>query len=59
MIDYTTVVGIATGNKHVAILYVPLMLTGSARTWLNSLPAGSVNTLVDFKEAFVRNVTST
>ncbi|KAI4987114.1 hypothetical protein ZWY2020_019914 [Hordeum vulgare] len=52
--DYTTAVGIATGNKRVAIRYMPLMLPGSARTWLNSLPAGSVNSWIDFKEAFVR-----
>ncbi|KAI5017948.1 hypothetical protein ZWY2020_042836 [Hordeum vulgare] len=35
------------------------MLTGSARTWLNSLPAGSVNSWVDFEEAFVCNFTRT
>ena len=37
----------------------PLMLTGSARTWLNSLSAGSINTWTDFEETFVRNFTST
>ncbi|KAI4997269.1 hypothetical protein ZWY2020_052611 [Hordeum vulgare] len=35
------------------------MLAGSARTWLNNLPAGSVNSWVDFEEAFVRNFTGT
>ncbi|KAE8793702.1 Endoglucanase 3 [Hordeum vulgare] len=35
------------------------MLAGSSRTWLNSLPAGSVNSWVDFEEAFVRNFTGT
>ncbi|KAI4972082.1 hypothetical protein ZWY2020_003007 [Hordeum vulgare] len=59
MIDYTTVVGIATGNKYVAVRYVPLMLAGSARTWLNSLPAGSINSWVYFEEAFVCNFTGT
>ncbi|KAI5008825.1 hypothetical protein ZWY2020_009873 [Hordeum vulgare] len=59
LIDYTTAVGIARGNKRVAVRYVPLMLTGSARTWLNSLPAGSVNSWVDFEEAFVHNFTRT
>ena len=39
--------------------YAPLMLQGSARTWLNSLPAGSINTWVDFEQAFVRNFTGT
>ncbi|KAI5011791.1 hypothetical protein ZWY2020_013928 [Hordeum vulgare] len=59
LIDYTTAVGIARGNKRVAVRYVPLMLAGSARTWLNSLPADSINSRVDFKEAFVRNFTGT
>nr|XP_020182585.1 uncharacterized protein LOC109768252 [Aegilops tauschii subsp. strangulata] len=35
------------------------MLQGSARTWLNSLPAGSINAWVDFEQAFVRNFTGT
>ncbi|KAI5005203.1 hypothetical protein ZWY2020_032446 [Hordeum vulgare] len=59
LIDYTTAVGIATGNKRVAVRYVPLMLAGLARTWLNILPAGSVNSWVDFEEAFIRNFTGT
>ena len=39
--------------------YVPLMLQGTARTWLNSLKPYSINAWVDFKEAFVRNFTGT
>nr|XP_020183930.1 uncharacterized protein LOC109769600 [Aegilops tauschii subsp. strangulata] len=35
------------------------MLQGSARTWLKSLPVGSINAWVDFKQAFVRNFTGT
>ena len=35
------------------------MLQWSARTWLNSLPTGSINAWVDFEEAFVRNFTGT
>ena len=42
-----------------AIRYVPLMLQGSARTWLNSLPANSINAWLDFEENFVRNFTGT
>ncbi|KAE8772285.1 Endoglucanase 3 [Hordeum vulgare] len=59
LIDYTNTVGIAWGNKRVAVRYVPLMLAGSAHTWLNSLPADNVNSWVDFEEAFVRNFTGT
>ena len=39
--------------------YVPLMLQGSARTWLNSLPPESVNSWLDFEEVFNRNFTGT
>jgi hypothetical protein len=53
--DYGTAVDIAGGNKRVAVRYAPLMLTGSARTWLNSLPALQINLWNDFKEAFIKN----
>jgi hypothetical protein len=43
LVDYTTAVGITGGKKRVAVRYAPLMLQGSARTWLNSLPPNSVN----------------
>ena len=39
--------------------YVPLMLQGTARTWLNILKPYSVNSWLDFTEVFVRNFTST
>ena len=42
-----------------AVRYVPLVLQGSARTWLNGLPAGSINAWLDFKKAFMRNFTGT
>jgi hypothetical protein len=35
------------------------MLIGSARTWLNNLPAGSINGWLDFEEAFISNFTGT
>ena len=50
---------IANGNRRVAVKYVPLMLQGTARTWLNSLKPYSVNSWLDFTEVFVRNFTST
>jgi hypothetical protein len=57
--DYGTTVDIMGGNKRVAVRYVPLMLTGSARTWLNSLPALQINSWHDFKETFIKNFTGT
>ena len=59
LIDYSTAVSIANGNRRVAVKYVPLMLQGTARTWLNSLKPYSVNSWLDFTEVFVRNFTST
>ncbi|KAK1649207.1 hypothetical protein QYE76_067012 [Lolium multiflorum] len=59
LLDYSTAVGIAKGNKRWAVRYSPLMLLGSARTWLNNLPAGSINGWLDFEEAFVSNFTGT
>ena len=59
LVDYSTAVSIANSNKHVALNYVPLMLQGTARTWLNSLKPRSINSWVDITEAFVHNFTST
>jgi hypothetical protein len=41
--DYSTAVNIAGGNLHWAVCYVPQMLEGQARIWLNNMPAGSIN----------------
>jgi hypothetical protein len=57
--DYVTAVDIAGGNKRTAVRYVPLMLTGSARTWLNSLPALQINSWHNFQEVFIKNFTGT
>jgi hypothetical protein len=59
LVDYSTAVSIANGNKRVAVKYVPLMLQGTARTWLNSLKPYSVNSWLDFADVFIRNFTST
>jgi hypothetical protein len=57
--DYNIAVDIACGNKRLAVRYTPLMLQGSARTWLNSLSALRINSWLDFKEAFIKNFTGT
>ena len=44
LVDYSTAINIAGGNLRLAARYVPLVLKGTARTWLNSLPKDSVNT---------------
>jgi hypothetical protein len=55
--DYVTAVDIAGGNKRIAVRYALLMLTKSARTWLNSLPALQINLWHDFQEAFIQVTT--
>src|ERR1043165_3637337 len=50
---------IAGGSRRLAVRYVPLMLQGSARTWLNSLPRDIINCWEDFQSAFVHNFTGT
>ena len=62
--DYMIAVGIAGGNRRVAVRYAPLMLQGSACSCLNSLPSNSlpsnsINCQQDFDDAFVRNFTGT
>jgi hypothetical protein len=56
-LDYGITVDIAGGNKRVAVCYVWLMLQGSARMWVNSLPALQIYSWYDFKEAFIKNFT--
>jgi hypothetical protein len=41
--DYSTAVNIAGGNLRWAVRYIPQMLEGPARIWLNNLPAESIN----------------
>lgn len=57
--DYSTVVGIAGGNRRLAVRYAPLMLQGLAWTWLNSLPAGSINVWLNLEKVFVLNFNGT
>lgn len=59
LVDYSTAVSIANGNKHVVMKYVLLMLQGTSQTWLNRLKPHSIKSWVDFTEVFIRNFTST
>jgi hypothetical protein len=59
LIDYATTVHVAGGNQRWAVHYVPQMLEGPARIWLNNLPPGSIDGWLDFEEAFNNNFTNT
>ena len=57
--DYVTAVNVAGGNRRWAVRYVPQMLEGPARIWLNNLPPKSIQCWLDFEDAFNSNFTST
>jgi hypothetical protein len=57
--NYGITVDITGSKKRLAVCYAPLMLQGSARTWLNSLLPLRINLWLDFKEALIKNFTGT
>ena len=57
--NYVTAVDIAGGNRRWAVRYIPQMLEGAARLWLNNLPENSIEHWLDFSDAFITNFTST
>ena len=57
--DYVTSVHTNRGNCCWAVQYVPQMLEGPVRIWLNNLPENSINCWLDFEDAFISNFTST
>ena len=57
--DYLIVCNCQGGNQFTAMQYLQLMLTGSARGWLQSIPKNSFSTWEEFEEAFVKNFLAT
>jgi hypothetical protein len=57
--DYVIAVCIAGGNRTWVVRYVPAMLEGAARVWLNNMPRGIIDCYLDFEEAFIANFAST
>ena len=57
--DYVSPVHITGGNRRWAMRYIPRMLEGPARIWLNNLKENSIEVWLDFKEAFTSNFSST
>ena len=51
--DYVTAVHIAGGSRRWEVWYVPQMLEGPARIWLNNVEENSIECWLDFSEAFV------
>ena len=57
--DYASAVNIARGNRRWAMRYIPHMLEGPARIWLNNLKKDIILGWLDFEEAFNSNFSST
>lgn len=47
------------GNECVSIRNLPLMLEGSARAWLNSLPEDNIYDWDDLRDAFLKKLEGT
>src|ERR1043165_839633 len=57
--DYRIAVQIGGGGDEIAMMHLPLMLGGSARTWLNQLPPRSIWVWEDLVRVFVKNFEGT
>ena len=57
--DYLIAVFVAGVDRNWVARYVPQMLEGTIRIWLNNLEPGSIRCWTDFEEAFNNNFAST
>src|SRR3954462_10096240 len=57
--DYRIAVQIGGGGDEIAMMHLPLMPEGSARTWLNQLPPNSIWIWEDLVRVFVKNFEGT
>jgi hypothetical protein len=49
----------AGGSPNVAVRYMPLMLSGTARQWINDLTENSIQTWFNMQIAFTKNFEGT
>jgi hypothetical protein len=57
--DYFNAVQFAGGSPNVDVRYLPLMLSGTARQWINDLAENSIQTWFDMQTAFTKNFEGT
>jgi hypothetical protein len=57
--DYFNAVQFTGGSPNVAVRYLPLMLSGIARQWINKLAENSIQTWFDMQTAFTKNFEGT
>ena len=56
---YAMAMGIANHSDLLAAKYLPMMLEGPTRQWVNTLPKDSIDSWEDMREAFVKNFEGT
>jgi hypothetical protein len=57
--DYFNAVQFAGGSPNVVVRYLPMMLSGTARQWINDLAENSIQTWFDIQTAFTENFEGT
>jgi hypothetical protein len=57
--DYFNAVQFAGGSPNVVVRYLPLMLSDTARQWINDLEENSIQTWFDMQTAFTENFEGT
>jgi hypothetical protein len=57
--NYAIAMDIVNTSKLIATRYLPLMLDGSTRTWINNLPRDSINSWEEMRTAFIENFEGT
>jgi hypothetical protein len=57
--DYFNAVQFAGGSPNVVVRYLPLMLSSTARQWINDLAENSIQTRFDMQTAFTENFKGT
>ena len=50
---------IAGGSSHIVVRYLPLMLEGTARAWIDNLPEKSIHSWYDMEKVFSRHFQGT
>ena len=50
---------IQNASEFIATRYLPLMLEGSTRSWINNLPKGSINSWEEMRTTFINNFEGT
>ena len=57
--DYVTLVGIHGGNSLIAVRFLPIMLEGTARLWIYSLPENTIHNWRDMEKMFSQHFQGT